>query len=136
VILLVTWLVGAVRAVGRDPLLVFAGALAISTSFSNTSWDYNLVTCLPLLVVQYQRASEVNWRPLADALLLLGLVAVIGNRVLFSFTEELLQARVLLLWGWLTGSGLLVAWLAAPGEGEGSPAQASPGAAPLAGGVT
>jgi len=133
-ILLGAWLVGGALAVARDPVQVFAGALAISTSFSNTSWDYNLITAFPLLLVQYQRAAERRWRPLGDALLLLGLVAVAGNRVFFSLSPALVQVRVLLLWGWLTASGLLAAWLAGPvGEsaapGPARPDQAAAGAA-------
>jgi hypothetical protein len=113
-LLLGSWLVGAALVVARDPALVFAGALAISTSFANTSWDYNLITTFPLLVVQYQRAAERRWVPLADGLLLVGLVAVAGNRLLFSLSPDLMQGRVVLLWAWLVASGLAAWWIARP----------------------
>jgi hypothetical protein len=129
-ILVVAWLVGGALAMRRDPVLVFAGALAISTSFANTSWDYNLVTAYPLLVVQYQRAAERRWRPLGDALLILGVVAVVGNRVLFSLSPGLVQARVLLLWGWMTASGALAAWLAVGPDAEAAPAEPPASGAP------
>ncbi len=62
----------------RDPALLFAGALAISTYFSSLSNDYNLITAYPLLIMLFIRATSAPWSSLATALLLVGLVAIVA----------------------------------------------------------
>jgi hypothetical protein len=129
-ILLLAWAAAAVRRWRDDPALVLAGALAASTSFAGVSFDYNLVTALPLLLVQFQRATAGGrWRPAVDAALLVGLAAVAGNRLLVGELQTLVTWKVFLLWGWLVASAALAAWPAAapgedaaPGPAEGTPA--------------
>jgi hypothetical protein len=110
-VLLLAWAAAALRAWRDDPTLVLAGALAASTSVARTSFDYNLLTALPLLLVQFQRATAGGrWRPAVDALLLAGLLAVVGHRILVGQTPGAPTGRVFLLWGWLVASAVLAAW--------------------------
>jgi hypothetical protein len=103
-ILVVTWCVAALRRWRRDPVLIFAGGLAISTYFAVTSFDYNLITVYPLLLVLFLRTG---WKP--ALLLLLGLVAVVGDRGLFA-TVPLMKLHIALQVAWLFLAGL---WAAA-----------------------
>jgi len=129
-VLLLAWSAAAVRRWRDDPALVFAGGLAASTSFAGVSFDYNLITALPLLLVQFQRATAGGrWRPGIDAALLAGLAAVAGHRILVGQGIALVNGRVFLLWGWLVAAALLAAWRPAPpdqaaaaGGAEGTPA--------------
>ena len=72
--LLAVWVVASARRLPDDPTLVFAGALAISTYYSKTSYDYNLITVYPLLVLLFVRVMAEPRSLLALALLLFGLV--------------------------------------------------------------
>jgi hypothetical protein len=128
-ILLLAWAAAAVRRWRDDPALVLAGGLAASTSFAGVSFDYNLITALPLLLVQFQRATAGGrWRPALDAALVAGLAAVAGHRILVGQGLALVDGRVFLLWGWLVASAALAAWRAVPtaegavGAAEGTPA--------------
>jgi len=126
VLLLLAWAAAAVRRWRDDPTLVLAGGLAVSTSLAGVSFDYNLITALPLLLVQFQRATAGGrWRPSLDAALLAGLAAVAGHRLVFGLTPGLVDGRVLLLWGWLTAGGALAAWRPAPDEAP-APAEGQP----------
>jgi hypothetical protein len=79
-LLVVVWAWAAARAFQRADIAAgVAGALAISTYFQKTSWDYNLVTTYPLLVVMFLRAQkDQRW-----GLLALGLIAIVGERELY-----------------------------------------------------
>lgn len=114
-LLLLAWAAAAVRCWRDDPTLVMAGALAASTAVARTSFDYNLITALPLLLVQFQRATAGGrWRPALDGLLAAGLLAVAGHRLLVNLAPELAVWKVLLFWGWLTASAALAAWRPTP----------------------
>ena len=65
-LLLGSWAAASWRRLGEERLLIFAGALAISTYCSSVSWDYNLITAYPLLLLVAARALEPDsslvWR--------------------------------------------------------------------------
>jgi hypothetical protein len=114
-VVLAAWAVAAVRNWRDDPALAFAGTLAASTSLARTSFDYNLITALPLLLVQFQRATAGGrWRPAVDAALVAGLAAVAGHRGLVASSPALIDGKVLLLWAWLLASAALAAWRPTP----------------------
>ena len=81
VALLAPWVWGMGRAVGRGELaMAFAGALAVSTYVQGTSFDYNLITTYPLLLLLFIEARRTDrW-----GLLVFGLFAIIGDRRLFT----------------------------------------------------
>ena len=63
-----------------------AGSLALSTYFAGISFDYNLVTTYPLLVLLFMRARALdNWGLFAVAL-----SSVIADRQLFADPAGLL----------------------------------------------
>jgi hypothetical protein len=71
--------------IGFDPAVVFAGALAITTYLSPISWDYNLLTVYPLLLVVFLRAYDrVSVLDPAVWLLALGLFTVTSGRGVLS----------------------------------------------------
>jgi hypothetical protein len=79
-LLLVLWCWSAGRSLFERPALTLAGALAMSTFFAATSWDYNLVTTFPFLLMLFLEARRTDrWGTLA-----FGLVAIVGDRTLFS----------------------------------------------------
>jgi hypothetical protein len=120
--LLLAWLLAAGRRLPDDPVIIFAGGLAISTYFPPVSNDYNLVTAYPLLMVLFVRALSERSSRLTAALLVLGLVAIIGNRWLFMWSEPAMALRVWLQWLWLA----LTAVAAAAGRlKDASPARVS-----------
>jgi hypothetical protein len=109
-LVLLVWCGAAVRRWSSDPALVMAGTLAASTTLARTSYDYNLITALPLLLVQFQRATDgPRWDAKLDAALIAGVIAVVAHRGVIAGSPELMHAKVLLLWGWLLASGLLAA---------------------------
>ncbi|HEX4354420.1 MAG TPA: glycosyltransferase family 87 protein, partial [Polyangiales bacterium] len=66
----------ASRSIAARPALMLAAALAISTYFAATSWDYNLITVYPLLVLLFIEARRTDrWLGLV-----LGLVSIVGDR--------------------------------------------------------
>jgi hypothetical protein len=72
------------RAILRDDVpMALAGALAPSTYFSAFTFDYNLVTIYPLLLLLFLRARQIDrW-----GLLAFGLVVVVGDRQSFANPE-------------------------------------------------
>lgn len=126
--LLVVWVIAGTRLIPRDPALAFAGALAISTYFASTTNDYNLMTTYPLLLLLFLRSMRARMSPLSFSLLLLGLVAIVGNRYLFAGSQGAMGLHVALQWLWLMTSGLLAAMfeprsagIVATASEEGSP---------------
>jgi hypothetical protein len=81
VCLLLPWIWGGGQAIARgEPALALAGALAVSTYVQSTSFDYNLISTYPLLLLLFLRARRTNrW-----GLLAFGLFAIVGDRRLFS----------------------------------------------------
>ncbi len=111
--LLLVWSIAGWQLVRRDSAMVFAGGLAIATYFARTSYDYNLITTFPLLIVLFghARADETaRFRP-ALLLLLLGLLGVIGHRRLFAGSTAMLRTHVLIQWVWLMAVGGFAATL-------------------------
>jgi hypothetical protein len=85
--LVASWCAIAYLRFERAPVDVFAGGLAISTYVARTSFDYNLVTAYPLLVVLAARAGAV--RACASSLptlavLALGVLSICGHRAWFA----------------------------------------------------
>jgi len=76
----VAWAWAGKRALARgDAATALAGALAMSTYAQSTSFDYNLMTTYPLLLLLFLRAQRTN----RFALLAFGLFAIAGDRRLF-----------------------------------------------------
>ena len=82
--LLAPWVWGAGQAFLRgDNAFAFAGPVAVSTYLQGTSYDYNLITVYPLLLLLFLRAQRINrW-----ALLVFGLFVIAGDRRLFTMPE-------------------------------------------------
>jgi hypothetical protein len=78
--LLGVWMWASGKAAARgDVAMAFAGALAVSTYVPRTSFDYNLITTYPLLLLLFLRAQRTNrW-----GLLVFGVFAICGDRRLF-----------------------------------------------------
>jgi hypothetical protein len=111
--LLLAWGAAATRLLRRDPILVFAGALAITTYFASVSYDYNLLTTYPILLVLFSRTlGSGRVRLVAFGLLMLGLVAVIGNRAVFAGGMTAMKVHVFVQWAWLVATGFLSGHLA------------------------
>lgn len=103
--LLVIWARAAVLFLRSDPKLVFAGLLAISTYFAGVSYDYNLITVYPLILVVLSRQVMGAWSTCEPAwALLVGLVGFFGNRYLFQdpgvvlYRAQVLFQVTFLLW--------------------------------------
>ena len=98
------WVFVGMRRLATDPGPVFAGAIAMSTYFASISWDYNLITTYPLLLLLFDRSRE---HPFGRAwlLLALGLVAIVGDRTLFD-GPVLARVHVLLELAWLALTAL------------------------------
>ncbi|MGH7440276.1 MAG: hypothetical protein ACRENE_31675, partial [Polyangiaceae bacterium] len=97
-----SWAVVCLRQMRARPELCFAGALAMSTYCARTSYDYNLLTAYPLLLVLFVdtarrglRSVETGW-----ALLGLGLLSITGDRHLF-LDPSYVKAHVVLQIVWL-----------------------------------
>ena len=77
------WVWAGARALARgDAAMALAGSLAVSTYIPRTSYDYNLISTYPLLLLLFLRAQRTNrW-----ALLAFGVFAIAGDRRLFSFS--------------------------------------------------
>ena len=101
--LLCSWAVLAWYRFGDAPLLILAGALAISTYFSSTSWDYNLITTYPLLLVLTGRALTPGGRFEWKVASFVAVLVIVAGRGLFTPSGQVL-AQV----GTLIG----IAWLA------------------------
>ncbi|MGC4093843.1 MAG: glycosyltransferase 87 family protein [Polyangiaceae bacterium] len=74
------WVYAAARALSRrDYLAAVAGAFAISTYLQGTSWDYNLVTVYPLLLLCFLRGRAAGrW-----GVLWVGLIGFVGERAFY-----------------------------------------------------
>lgn len=126
--LVLLWAAVAFVRFSRAPREIFAGALAISTFVAATSYDYNLITAYPLLLVlllgALQRWKGTDHRPLPGgerergaawvwgswAVLGVGLVAVVAHRAWFT---DFPRGHVILELLWLAlAAGLIV--VAAP----------------------
>jgi len=114
--LLAVWSLAAFRRWRRDPTLIFAGALAITTYFASVSFDYNLLTVYPLLAVLYARAVGLGaWPPMV--LLFLGLIMIVADRGLFS-TPTMIRVHTGGQVAWLLLTGLWVITLPNAEEGQ------------------
>ena len=82
---------GPGRALARgDAAMALAGSLAVSTYIPRTSYDYNLISTFPLLLLLFLRAQRTNrW-----ALLAFGVFAIAGDRRLFSISGSKVFSRV------------------------------------------
>ena len=100
--LLALWSFAGARTLAVDPRRAFAGALAISTYFAATSYDYNLVTCYPLLVLCFVGLAARGSR-LDGVLALGGIVAILAHRGVF---EKAANLHVALQVGWLALAAL------------------------------
>ena len=111
-----SWAAAAWRRLHQEPLLVFGGALAISTYFSSISFDYNLITAYPLLLLVTGRAlaprSSSWWKVAAFGVIL----AIIAGRGMFTPAGQLL-AQI----GALVG----IAWLVILDNGTRDPQSAA-----------
>jgi hypothetical protein len=120
-VMVAAWCVAAFLRLERAPLEIFAGALAVSTYVAGTSFDYNLVTVYPLLVVLFARAftttagespsgmsaGQARWAPLVSfAVLVLGLTSVTVHRGWFGQRATL---HVALQIAWVVAGALLAA---------------------------
>lgn len=123
--LLLSWCAASALTFERDPELSFAGGLAISTYFAGVSWDYNLITAYPLLVLLFRRmaAPGAGWLPFA--LLMIGLVGMVGHRGLVT-TEAAAKAHIAIQWVFLVATAAAAPWLTPRSrvEGEAAPAAA------------
>jgi hypothetical protein len=79
--LMAAWVWAGARALARgDAAMALAGSLAVSTYIPRTSFDYNLISTYPLLLLLFLRAQRTNrW-----ALLAFGVFAIAGDRRLFA----------------------------------------------------
>lgn len=111
-----SWALLAWRRIDDTPLLVLAGALAISTYFSSTSWDYNLITTYPLLLLVTARALAPDSRFQWKAASFTALLVIVAGRGLFTPTGQVL-AQVLTLIG--------IAWLILGSESSSTPGRSS-----------
>jgi hypothetical protein len=107
--LLGLWAWASARAMARgEDWWALAGALAVSTYNQRTSWDYNLITVYPLLVLLLLRARQTNrW-----ALLAFGVFTIAGDRRLFSSPDAHLltpQLQLALELAFLAITALVVA---------------------------
>ena len=121
--LVAVWGFAAVRSLHREPALVFAGALAISTYVAAISYDYNLICAYPLLLLQMSAAHRQPRDAAAWALLLLGVLAVAGNRAWFA-SPWLYAPHVFLQVLWLAWSGIRAAVGAPVSRGQWTPPRA------------
>jgi hypothetical protein len=80
--LLGAWMIAVFLRRGDDdrPML-FAGSLAISTYFAGTSYDYNLMTAYPLMLLLFERARRGQRAAFLPLLLLV--ISMLGSRYLF-----------------------------------------------------
>ena len=81
--LVAAWVWAGARALARgDAAMALAGSLAVSTYIPRTSYDYNLISTFPLLLLLFLRAQRTNrW-----ALLVFGVFAIAGDRRLFTIS--------------------------------------------------
>ena len=80
-----TWVWACRRGLREQPVLTMAGLLAMSTYFAKVSYDYNLITTYPLLLLLLIRAQTTG----RFGLLVLGLIAMFSDRALFADKNSL-----------------------------------------------
>jgi hypothetical protein len=78
------WIAAAYRRFTDAPLLVLSGGLAISTYFGELSYDYNLVTVLPLILLVVAMGIEETGFGLWKALSLIVSLVVLAGRDLLT----------------------------------------------------
>jgi len=101
-LLFASWGVAAWKRLERKPLLVYAGALAISTYFSATSYDYNHITTYPLLLLAAARALDHRSSSAWKVATLVSVFAVASGRGLLTPSVQLfVQVAALSLLGLL-----------------------------------
>jgi hypothetical protein len=90
--LVAAWVWAGGRALARgDAAMALAGSLAVSTYIPRTSYDYNLISVYPLLLLLFLRAQRTNrW-----ALLAFGVFAIAGDRRLFAMSGAKIFTPVL-----------------------------------------
>ncbi|MCM2333248.1 MAG: hypothetical protein NDI82_04795, partial [Anaeromyxobacteraceae bacterium] len=76
-----------------------------------TSWDYNLVTTFPLLIVLFRRMRRPQAGILPFALLLAGLVGIVGHRGLFDGSPGAIRLHIAIQWGFLMATAAAAPWL-------------------------
>jgi hypothetical protein len=97
-----SWFLAASTRLDSSPSMVFAGALAISTYFSSISWDYNLITAYPLLLLVTARALDPTRSPAWKVASLGAVLALAAGRGVFTPAVQLLaQVVVLVAIAWL-----------------------------------
>jgi hypothetical protein len=83
-LLVATWVWAAQGALASHGPFVFAGALAMSTFNLGTSWDYNLTTTYPLLLLLFVTALRTQ----RFTMLAFGLFSICGDRTWFRHVES------------------------------------------------
>lgn len=126
VALLGLWAWAGARAIARgDDWWALAGALAVSTYNQRTSWDYNLITTYPLLLLLLLRARRTDrW-----ALLAFGVFAIAGDRRLFAMPNASIltpQLQLALELAFLALTALVVAGDEAPADARQDAALSGP----------
>lgn len=97
-VLLLAWLRAATQATSHTLPGILAGSLAISTYFSAISWDYNLVTAMPLILATSQRAFAPLADPKWQTATVLLIVTVLSGRFLVSPTGNVILPAAALAW--------------------------------------
>jgi hypothetical protein len=97
-VLLASWLRAAARATSHTLPGILAGSLAISTYFSAISYDYNLVTAMPLVLATSQRAFAPLADPKWQTATVLLIVTVLSGRILVSPTGNVILPAAVLAW--------------------------------------
>ena len=123
--LILLWSGAAFLRFDKNPREVLVGALAITTYVAGTSFDYNLVTAYPLLVVLALRAMKTAGKPAlwAWASLGLGVLGVCADHAWFTGHP---RGHVVVQVVWLLLTAGLLAWRAEPEPSlERVPARAS-----------
>jgi hypothetical protein len=82
-LLVAVWVFAAQASLRSRAPVVFAGALAMSTFSSGTSWDYNLTTTYPLLLLTFAAALRTG----RFALIALGIFSICANRAWFRHAD-------------------------------------------------
>jgi len=80
------WTIKAIFDKKNDPKISFAGTLAISTYYSNVTYDYNLITTYPFLVIIFSELI-INWKWSRYFVLLALTIAITGHRGLYLWNK-------------------------------------------------
>ncbi len=102
ILLYLAWTYRSWDSLYSDPDFVFAGAIAVSTYFASVSYDYNLVTVYPLLILLIKRTVQQPGSLVAWALTAFGFFAILGNRYfLINAHYTAIVFQVLIQYFWL-----------------------------------